>query len=109
MTGAVATIRSFNRYELKYVIHASQIERIVAGHLHRPIQSRVGGILASTAPSTAHQVALDLEERPLSFTMEPPACQLHVWSAETGLVSHMSYIGDYDGPYLFATGMKRER
>lgn len=30
MTGAVATIRSFNRYELKYVIHASQIERIVA-------------------------------------------------------------------------------
>jgi SPX domain protein involved in polyphosphate accumulation len=31
MTGAGnATIRSFNRYELKYVIHASQIERIVA-------------------------------------------------------------------------------
>jgi 3',5'-cyclic-AMP phosphodiesterase len=87
----------------------TQIERIVAGHLHRPIQSRVGGILASTAPSTAHQVALDLEERPLSFTMEPPACQLHVWSAETGLVSHTSYIGNYDGPYLFANGMKRER
>ena len=47
----------------------SQIERIVAGHLHRPIQSRVGGALASTAPSTAHQVALDLEEQPLAFTL----------------------------------------
>jgi len=86
-----------------------QIERIVAGHLHRPIQSRVGGTLASTAPSTAHQVALDLEEQPLAFTMEPPACQLHVWSAETGLVSHTSYIGDFDGPYLFANGSKRAR
>ncbi len=86
-----------------------QIERIVAGHLHRPIQSRVGGTLASTAPSTAHQVALDLEEQPLAFTMEPPACQLHFWSAETGLVSHTSYIGDFDGPYLFANGSKRAR
>jgi 3',5'-cyclic-AMP phosphodiesterase len=85
----------------------SQIERIVAGHLHRPIQSRVGGILASTAPSTAHQVALDLQDLPLAFTLEPPACELHVWSGETGLVSHTSYIGDYDGPYLFANGMKR--
>jgi 3',5'-cyclic-AMP phosphodiesterase len=84
-----------------------QIERIVCGHLHRPIQSRVGGILASTAPSTAHQVALDLAEEPLAFTMEPPACQLHVWSAETGLVTHTSYIGQFDGPYLFATGAKR--
>jgi len=87
----------------------SQIERIVAGHVHRPIQSRVGGALASTAPSTAHQVALDLEEQPLAFTMEPPACQLHVWTAETGLVSHTSYIGDFDGPYLFADGSSRAR
>jgi hypothetical protein len=66
-------------------------------------------MLASTAPSTAHQVALDLEEEPLAFTMEPPACHLHVWSAETGLVSHTSYIGDFDGPYLFANGTKRAR
>src|SRR5207244_10788268 len=51
-----------------------QVERILCGHLHRPIQARVGGTLASTAPSTAHQVALDLEDdNPLMFTMEPPA------------------------------------
>src|SRR2546422_160764 len=84
-----------------------QVERVVCGHLHRPIQARVGGTLASTAPSTAHQVALDLEDdHPLAFVMEPPACQLHVWRPDTGLVSHTSYIGDFDGPYLPSDGSK---
>jgi len=83
------------------------VQRIVCGHLHRSIQALVGGTLATTAPSTAHQVALDLEDEPLSFTMEPPACQLHVWSSETELITHTSYIGQFDGPYLFATGARR--
>ena len=38
----------------------SQVERIVCGHLHRPIQRRWAGTLVLTAPSTAHQVALTL-------------------------------------------------
>jgi 3',5'-cyclic AMP phosphodiesterase CpdA len=84
-----------------------QVQRIVCGHLHRPIQALVGGTLATTAPSTAHQVALDLENEPLAFTMEPPACQLHVWNAGTGLITHTSYIGEFDGPYLFASGARR--
>ena len=84
-----------------------QVLRIVCGHLHRPIQALVGGTLATTAPSTAHQVALDLEDEPLAFTMEPPACHLHVWSPATGLVTHTSYIGEFDGPYLFASGARR--
>jgi 3',5'-cyclic-AMP phosphodiesterase len=84
-----------------------QVERVVCGHLHRPIQARVGGTLASTAPSTAHQVALDLEDdNPLMFIMEPPACQLHVWRPGAGLVSHTSYIGDFDGPYRFSDGIR---
>ena len=83
------------------------VQRIVCGHLHRSIQALVGGTLATTAPSTAHQVALDLEDEPLSFTMEPPACQLHVWSSKTGLITHTSYIGQFEGPYLFATGAGR--
>ena len=81
--------------------------RLVCAHLHRSIQALVGGTLATTAPSTAHQVALDLEDEPLSFTMEPPACQLHVWSPATGVVTHTSYIGEFDGPYLFASGARR--
>ncbi|MFI4987549.1 MAG: phosphodiesterase [Alphaproteobacteria bacterium] len=79
-----------------------QIERIVCGHLHRPIQLRWHGTLASTAPSTAHQVVLDLRhDAPAVFNLEPPACQLHVWDPVQGIVSHTSYIGRFAGPYPF--------
>ncbi|WP_394833098.1 phosphodiesterase [Pendulispora rubella] len=78
-----------------------QVERIVCGHLHRPITRRVGGTLAMTCPSTAHQVELDLRERGrLAVITEPPACLLHAWSEGLGLVSHTSYIGDFGTPYV---------
>jgi Icc protein len=84
-----------------------QVERVLCGHLHRPIQVRWAGTLASTAPSTAHQVVLDLaKDAAATFAMEPPACQLHVWRAGTGLISHTSYIGHFDGPYPFFEGSR---
>ena len=73
----------------------SNVERILCGHVHRPITRRFGGTIASTCPSTAHQVELDLRERGgLAVIAEPPACALHTWNGD-GLVSHLSYIGDY--------------
>jgi Icc protein len=82
-----------------------RVERVLCGHLHRPIQVRWAGTVASTAPSTAHQVVLDLaDDAPATFAMEPPACQLHVWRPGTGLISHTSYIGRFDGPYPFFEG-----
>lgn len=79
-----------------------QVERVLCGHVHRPIQVRWAGTVASIAPSTAHQATLDLEPNaPLMFSMEPPAVALHQWRPGTGLVTHLSYIGDYDGPYPF--------
>jgi 3',5'-cyclic AMP phosphodiesterase CpdA len=79
-----------------------QVERVIAGHLHRSIQCRIGGTFASTCPSPAHQVALDLRPgAPLGFAMEPPGYQLHVWYEGTGLVTHTAVIGSYDGPYPF--------
>ncbi len=58
------------------------------------------GTVASSAPSTALQVALDLrEDGDLAMGLEPAACQLHVWRDDVGLVSHTSYIGDYEGPW----------
>src|SRR6185503_17805355 len=59
--------------------HHPQVERIVAGHVHRPIVRRFAGTVACTCPGTAHQVVLDLSAKaPLRFVMEPPACMLHV-------------------------------
>ncbi len=81
-----------------------QIERVLCGHLHRPIQTRFAGTIACTAPSTAHQVSLALALAPgavAAFDMEPPACYLHIWSADTGVVTHTSYIGEFAGPYPF--------
>jgi 3',5'-cyclic AMP phosphodiesterase CpdA len=79
------------------------IERVVCGHHHRPITVRWGGTIGSVAPSTAHQVTLDLvpDGSPSSFTMEPPGFHLHVWTKETGLVTHGVNIGQFDGPFPF--------
>jgi len=82
-----------------------QVERILCGHLHRPIQYRFAGTLASTSPSPAHQVALDLSPNaPSRFKMEPPGFQLHAWRAGMGVVSHTAYIGEFAGPYPFFEG-----
>lgn len=79
-----------------------QVERVLCGHLHRSIQTRFAGTLASTCPSTAHQIMLDLGDgAPGRFIMEPPGYQLHLWSPGSGLVSHTVAIGEFDGPYAF--------
>jgi 3',5'-cyclic AMP phosphodiesterase CpdA len=75
-----------------------EIERILCGHYHRPIQRRFAGTIGYVAPGIAHQVALDLRPGMQNqFVMEPPAFAVHAWAPETGLVSHLQPIGDY-GP-----------
>ena len=72
-----------------------QVERILCGHLHRTIDTRFAGTVAGTAPSTAHQVMLDL--RPgggIGFSFEPPGFQLHRF-ADGCLVTHTAAIGDW--------------
>jgi 3',5'-cyclic AMP phosphodiesterase CpdA len=68
------------------------VERILCGHLHRAITRRFAGTVASTCPSTAPQVALDLTPgAPVSLVSEPIACQLHLWT-DGGLVTHTSFV-----------------
>jgi len=83
-----------------------QVERVIAGHLHRPITVRFAGTVASTCPSPAHQVALDIApDARDDFILEPPAYQLHWWSGSQ-LVTHTAYIGEFPGPYPFRVGGK---
>lgn len=79
------------------------VERVVCGHHHRPITTRWAGTIGSVAPSTAHQVTLDLvpDGSPATFTMEPPGFHLHLWSAEAGLMTHGVVVGDFAGPFPF--------
>jgi 3',5'-cyclic AMP phosphodiesterase CpdA len=79
---------------------APQVERVLCGHLHRPITRRFAGTVAATAPSTAHQLELDLVSGNLGVAMEPPAVLLHQWR-DGGLVSHTSYINPHDRHTIF--------
>ena len=76
------------------------MESILCGHLHRAIDRRFAGTVAGTAPSTAHQLRLNLTaEAPLRFMFEPPGYQLHVWRQDSGLVTHTAVFGEWSGPY----------
>lgn len=77
-----------------------QVQAVLCGHVHRPIETRFAGVIASTAPSAAHQIALEIDSGNLArFTLEPPAYRLHAWTPESGLVTHTAYIGEFAGPY----------
>ena len=78
------------------------VERIVCGHHHRPVVTRVAGAVASIAPSVAHQVEFDLApESAAAFVLEPPAYQLHLWSEPGGFVSHTVLVERFPGPFPF--------
>jgi 3',5'-cyclic AMP phosphodiesterase CpdA len=80
----------------------AQVERVICGHVHRAIHARWCGTVVTTAPSSAHQVQLDLREHgDFAWTLEPPACLLHLWRPGMGLVTHTSPIGEFPGPYPF--------
>lgn len=78
------------------------VERVICGHVHRPIFTRFGGTIASAVPAPAHQVALDLRDNaPSAFRLEPPAFAVHRYTAETGVVTHHAYVDEGEGPYPF--------
>jgi 3',5'-cyclic AMP phosphodiesterase CpdA len=78
-----------------------QVERVICGHLHRAIVQRFAGTVATTCPSPAHSVALEIGPgRGNGFTLEPGGFQLHWWSG-SALVTHTATIGDWPGPFPF--------
>lgn len=82
------------------VAAAPQVERVLCGHLHRPIVQRFAGTVAQTVPATAHQIALDLVTGNLATAMEPPVVTLHKWQ-DGALVTHTSYINPHDRFTIF--------
>ena len=93
--------------ELELVVSRHpQVVRVACGHIHRPIHVAWAGTIASTAPSTCHQVALELRGDGFEFIMEPRAIQLHVWDPGYGLVSHLSYIPNSYEPMALLSSLK---
>jgi 3',5'-cyclic AMP phosphodiesterase CpdA len=95
--------RFINASALEQVIaRHPQVERLLCGHLHRPMQRRFGGSLSCVCPGTSHQIVLDLQQTaPAHFNLEPAGYLLHRWHAQQGLVTHNAVFGEYPGPYPF--------
>lgn len=79
-----------------------QVRHIACGHVHRACDAIRQNIALSIAPTAAHAVSLDLDPTaPPSFTMDPPAVRLFRLTEHGDIMSHLSYIGQFDGPYPF--------
>lgn len=80
-----------------------QVELILCGHLHRPVEFIWEGRPVYVAPAHNHAVTLDLVPgAPSSFSLEPPMLRLIYLDPESGvLISHMTHVGANDGPYPF--------
>ena len=102
--GALDGIGCRNGDRLAAILHRhDNVERVLAGHHHRPIQCRFAGTIGMVAPSTAHQVALDMRDgESMRFIMEPPAFLLHRYCPDTGIATHHAYVEPFDGPFEFA-------
>lgn len=72
-----------------------QVERVLAGHVHRAVQTRFAGTIAQIAPGTAHHVKLALGAGRGGWAMEPPGFLLHVWNKDQSLITHQIPIGTF--------------
>jgi hypothetical protein len=70
-----------------------QVQRLVAGHLHRTIAADLAGRAVLTVPSTYVQGRLDLEAQELALVDEPAGFAVHTLS-EGRLHSHLQPVLD---------------
>lgn len=74
-----------------------QVQLVACGHLHRMTLGRVAHATAISAPSTAHQLALDLcPDAPLALALETPGWLIHAWGPGLPLVTHVAQAGEPD-------------
>jgi hypothetical protein len=70
----------------------AQVQRVLAGHVHRAIAGEIGGRPVLTIPSTYVQLKLDFTSEDLHTTAEAPAIAVHVL-IDGGLISHVQTVG----------------
>ena len=84
----------------RLVAEHGAVQLIAAGHMHRPIVGALGGAPVVVAPSTSHQLELDLRPgAPLAVRPEPLMIGLYRWNPADGIACHFSPIQDLDGPF----------
>ncbi len=82
-----------------------QVQRLICGHVHRPISAVFGGRAAWASPATCYQFEAGMSaEQTLALTNEPPGYSLHAWVddpvAGPNLASHFVPVGDFGDPII---------
>jgi hypothetical protein len=86
-----------------------QVRRVISGHVHRPVQTVWGTTVVSVAPSTAHQVALDLVPGgSMRITAEPPLLTLLDWTDDR-VLTHTTAFAPVESVDVGATMPSPER
>jgi 3',5'-cyclic AMP phosphodiesterase CpdA len=82
------------------------VVRLVCGHVHRSMTTAWGGVVAMSAPSTAHQVFLDLATSDRRFSFEAPGFLLHRWT-QGRLSSYGAAVPGLGDVFDFGAPLKR--
>lgn len=90
---AMALQQGLDGFEALIAAHP-QVQRVVCGHLHRMTLGRIAQVPVVSAPSTAHQLALELApDAPLAIALETPGWLIHAWGPGLPLVTHLAQAG----------------
>jgi 3',5'-cyclic AMP phosphodiesterase CpdA len=77
------------------------VERLICGHHHAPIQARFGGSLLCAGSSLVAQSVIDLRAGGVDAWRDEPA-QFHLHTLVEGrMVSHLVMVETFDGPHPF--------
>lgn len=91
---AMALQQGLDGFEALTAAHP-QVLRVVCGHLHRMTLGRVAHAPVVSAPSTAHQIALELAPvARLGVALETPGWLIHAWGPGLELVTHLAQAGN---------------
>ena len=97
--GVAAMLEAVRALKEDGVAHGD-VQLIAAGHLHRPLVGSLGGAPVMVAPSSSHQIDLNLlPGAPLACRLEPPVVGLYRHTPGEGIACHFSYVDQFSGPF----------
>ncbi len=89
-----------------------QVQRVICGHIHRPVTAIFGQRPVWAAPATSYQFSPDTSDgQLLALTREPPGFSMHIWLddpvAGQNLVTHYVPVADFGEPISLMRRGKR--
>lgn len=85
---------------LEAVLAEHPVDKVICGHLHRPVTSTIAGIPVQVGPSTVQSVELGLaDDAPIELLVDPVGYLLHRVDGRR-IVTHTRYIATGEQPFV---------